>query len=408
MIASREMLDSLLTSPDFFQNPYPVYEQLRNEAPVYWSEAWGVWVLTRYADTVAMLRDPRHFSNAGRFRVFLEKLPADVQDAMGDLKRSYSVGMLQSDPPDHTRLRALVNKAFTPRAVERMRARIQVLVDSLLDRVQPQGYMDLLGDYAYQVPAIVIAEMLGVPVQDRAQFTAWSDDIAGFQAKGRAVLDTARRAQSSLGEMEEYFRQLCRQRRAEPQDDLMTSLTQAEEQGDKLSEGELLSACTTLLIAGHETTRNLIGNGILALLQHPAQMHQVRENPALIPMAVEELLRFNSPLQRGWRRVAMDTEIEGHVIQEGQLVFAMIGAANRDPAVFQEPDRLDLKRQPNPHIAFGFGVHFCIGGPLARLEGAIAIETLLRRMPNLKLATENLVWQENSLIRGLKALPVVF
>lgn len=408
MTASPQALDELLTSPSFFVDPYPVYHQLRAEEPVHWSEGWGVWVLTRYADAVSLLRDPRHFSNAGRFKIFLEQLPADVQDAMGALKQSYSVGMLQSDPPDHTRLRALLNKAFTPRAVERMRPRIQVLMDRLLDRVQNQGHMDLLYDVAYQVPAIVIAEMLGVPVEDRERFTAWSDDIAGFQARGRAVLETARRAQGSLCAMEDYFRQLFHQRRAEPQDDLMTGLVQAEEQGDKLSEGELLSACTTLLVAGHETTRNLIGNGMLALLQHPEQMEKLRSNPAMIPSAVEELLRFNSPLQRGWRRVAEDIELHGHSIKQGQLVFVMIGAANRDPAVFADSDRFDITRQPNPHIAFGFGVHFCVGGPLARLEGAVAIETLLVRMPNLKLATDTVVWQENSLIRGLKSFPVVF
>jgi cytochrome P450 len=408
MSAAVTTLDDLLTSPSFFPDPYPVYAWLREQAPVHWSEAWGVWVLTRYADVVSILRDARHYSNAGRFNIFLEKLPSEVQDAMGDLKRSYSVGMLQSDPPDHTRLRALVNKAFTPRAVERMRPRIQILVDNLLDRVQPHGHMDILHDFAYQVPAIVIAEMLGVPTEDRERFTEWSDDIAGFQAKGRAVLDTARRAQQSMRQMENYFRDLFLLRRSEPQDDLMTALVQAEEQGDKLNEGELLSACTTLLVAGHETTRNLIGNGMLALLQHPAAFEKLKNSPALLTPAVEELLRFNSPLQRGWRRVAEDVEIEGHCIHTGQLVFGMIGSANRDPSVFADPDRLDLTRQPNPHIAFGFGVHFCVGAPLARLEGAIAIETLLRRMPYMKLATDQIIWQENSLIRGLKNLPVVF
>lgn len=408
MSAALTNLDELLTSPSFFLDPYSVYARLREQAPVHWSEAWGVWVLTRYADVVSLLRDARHFSNAGRFKIYLEKLPADVQDAMGDLKRSYSVGMLQSDPPDHTRLRALVNKAFTPRQVERMRPRIQVLVDYLLDRVQSEGRMDILSDLAYQVPAIVIAEMLGVPTADRERFTEWSDDIAGFQAKGRAVLDTARRAQQSMKEMENYFRELFLLRRADPQDDLMTGLVQAEEQGDKLNEGELLSACTTLLVAGHETTRNLIGNGMLALLQHRDRFDELKSNPALLTSGIEELLRFNSPLQRGWRRVAEDMEIEGHPIQAGQLVFGMIGSANHDPSVFADPAALDLTRQPNPHIAFGFGVHFCVGAPLARLEGTIAIETLLRRMPNMKLATDHLVWQENSLIRGLKSLPVVF
>lgn len=401
-------LDQHLASRAFTENPYPLYARLRAEAPVHWSKAWGVWVLTRYADTLTIMRDPRHFSNAGRFTKFLGTLPDDVQHAISHLKRSYSVGMLQSDPPDHTRLKVLVNKAFTPRAIELMRPRIEHLVNRLLDQVQAAGAMDVIADLAYHLPAIVIAEMLGVPPEDRQQFTRWTDDIVGFQAKGRAALESAQQAQDSMLAMEAYFLRLCHQRRAAPEPDLMTALAQAEEAGDKLTEGELLSACTTLLVAGHETTRNLIGNGVLALLQNPAQLEQLRQQPGLISLAIEELLRFNGPLQRGWRRVTEGVELEGQPIRAGDLVYVMLGSANRDPAVFAEPDQLKLERQPNPHIAFGFGTHFCLGGPLARLEGAVAIETLLHRMPKLKLATDEVVWHDNSLIRGVKALPVTF
>jgi len=401
-------LDQQLAARAFTEDPYPLYARLRAEAPVHWSKAWGVWVLTRYADTLTIMRDPRHFSNAGRFTKFLGTLPDDVQHAISHLKRSYSVGMLQSDPPDHTRLKVLVNKAFTPRAIELMRPRIEHLVNGLLDQVQAAGAMDVIADLAYHLPAIVIAEMLGVPPEDRQQFTRWTDDIVGFQAKGRAALESAQRAQTSMMAMEDYFLRLCHQRRAEPEADLMTALAQAEEAGDKLTEGELLSACTTLLVAGHETTRNLIGNGVLALLQNPVQLEQLRQQTGLIGPAIEELLRFNGPLQRGWRRVTEDVELEGQPIRAGELVYVMLGSANRDPAVFADPDQLKLDRQPNPHVAFGFGTHFCLGGPLARLEGAVAIETLLHRMPRLKLAADEVVWHDNSLIRGVKALPVTF
>lgn len=407
-VADRFVLDELLTSHEFFADPYPVYQHLRNEAPIYWSESWNAWVFTRYKDIVGILRDPRRFSNKDRFTTFLGQLPKAVWPEIASLKRHYTVGMLQSDPPDHTRLRGLVNKAFTPRVVEEMAPRIQTIVNNLIDQVQSNGKMDVIRELAYPLPAIVIAEMLGVPPEDRHQFIHWSDDIAGFQGTGRAKESAVRKGVNAIVALEDYFHRLCTERCKQPKDDLMSLLVAAREQGDKLTEDEMISTCVLLLVAGHETTRNLIGNGTLALLRHPDELQKLQNNPDLIASAIEELLRFDSPLQRGWRRIAEDVEIDGMLLRKGQLAFEMLGAANRDPEVFADPDRLDVTRQGNRHVAFGFGIHFCLGAPLARLEGRIAIRTLIERMPDIKLATDELEWQQNILIHGLRALPVAF
>jgi hypothetical protein len=406
--AKQSSFDQDLISPAFCADPYPVYHRLRSESPVYWSEAWGAWVMTRYEDILTVFRDSRRFSNKDRFTRFLEQLPETTAEEIAPLKDHYVVGMLQSDPPDHTRLRALVNKAFTPRAIEGMRPRIQEIVDQLLDVARDKGEMDVIRDLAYPLPAIVIAEMLGVPPHERDQFIRWSDDIAAFQGTGRAKRETVLRAAKSIRDLEDYFRNLCAKRRGRPESDLMSQLVAAEEQGDKLTEAEMISTCVLLLVAGHETTRNLIGNGTLALLRHPEQASTLRATPDMIVSSVEELLRYDSPLQRGWRRVSEDVVLGGEELVKGQLVFLMLGAANRDPAVFSCPDQLDLRRQDNRHIAFGFGVHFCLGAPLARLEGQIAIQTLFYRFPTLRLVSKDLEWHENIAIHGLKSLPVLF
>ena len=398
-----------LGTASWFQDPYPELARIREADPVHWSDAWGVWLVTRHEHVLQVLRDPRRFSNAGRFSSYLDDLPADAAPYVDPLRRHYASGMLQSDPPDHTRLRPLVNKAFTPRVVERSQRSIEQVVDGLIDRFRERGEADLLGEFAYPLPAIVISSLMGVPASDREQLIALSDAVVGIQRAGRAAVDehlvgSAR----GIVAMEDYFRDLCRDRRAHPRDDLITALVQAEESGDRLDEAELISMCTTLLIAGHETTRNLIANGILLLLQRPADLERVREDDALLAAAIEETLRFESPIARGWRRVAEDVELEGRRLRTGQLVYLMFGAANRDPRVFADPDRFDMGRSPNRHVAFGQGIHFCLGAPLARLEARIALRALLGASSDLALGTDQVTWQESVTHRGLTSLSVRF
>jgi cytochrome P450 len=387
--------------PEFHANPYPFYRRLREEDPVHASPL-GVWILTRYDDAVMALRDPR-FGREG----MADRLEAQLGMAPDP---SRTRDMLFRDPPDHTRLRALVSRAFTPRVVEAMRPHIQEIVDSLLDRVESAHAMEVIEDLAYPLPVTVICEMLGVPTSDRDVFKQWSADIArsldaAILPAGSEVIPRGRDARAALGE---YFRSLIAMRRKNPQADLLSGLIAAEEEGNKLSEGELLATCMLLLIAGHETTVNLIGNGILALLRHPDQLALVRDDPALVPTAVEELLRYDGPVQRTGRMTMADVEIGGVQIPKGSVVVAVIGAANRDPAHFSDPERLDVTRRDNRHIAFGFGIHFCLGAPLARIEGQVAIGTLLRRWRGLKLVSDTPEWRESSVLRGLKTLPVTF
>ena len=397
-MASEILFDPFL--PGFNADPFPHYHRLREADPVHQSPL-GFWVLTRYEDCVAVLRDQR-FGRAG-FEGFLESVygsPAGYER----LPRS----MLFQDPPDHTRLRALVSRAFTPRVVEGLRPRIQQVVDGIIDRALDTRSMEVIGDLAYPLPVTVISEMLGVPAGDQESIKGWSADIArsldaiGLQVDPE-IVERGRVARRAIGD---YFRQLLPERRRQPRNDLLSLLIAAEEQGDKLSEGELLSTCILLYIAGHETTVNLIGNGLLALLRHGDQLRRLREEPALAASAVEELLRYDGPVQRTARFTTVDVEIGGRAIDKGAMVVTVIGAANRDPAHFPEPDRLDLGRVDNRHIAFGFGIHFCLGAPLARLEGQVALGTLARRLPALALAADTVEWRESQVLRGLKALPI--
>ncbi len=388
--------------PEFHANPYPFYHRLRAADPVH-RTPMGLWVLTRYDDVVSVMRDPR-FGRDGFDQILANVYGEDTTN------ESRPRSMLFRDPPDHTRLRGLVSQAFTPRVIERMRSYIQDIVDRLLDQVQNANAMDVIADLAYPLPVTVICEMLGVPTDAHAGIRQWSADLVrsldaigmptdeGVVQQGR----TARRA------MLDYFRGLIPERRQTPRDDLLSLLIAAEEQGDRLTEGELLLTCNLLFVAGHETTVNLIGNGLLALLNHPDQLAKLRADPTLLPGAVEELLRYDSPVQRTGRITNTDVELAGRKIAKGSVVVTAIGAANRDPAHFPDPDRLDIMRRDNRHIAFGFGIHFCLGAPLARLEGQIAIDTLLRRMPGLRLATSTPEWRESSTLRGLKTLPVRF
>jgi len=386
--------------PEFLEDPYPTYHRLRSEDPVHHNPL-GFWVLTRYEDVVAVLRDPRFVK---------EPIAAFVAARFGAPVPAIGLSMLDRDPPDHTRLRGLVSKAFTPRVVETLRPRIQRIVDDILTRVAGRGEMDVIEELAYPLPVIVICEMLGVPVEDHERFKGWSLDIArGLDA---VMLppdsDVAKRSVAARRALADYFRQLIAERRAAPRADMLSALIAAEEAGDTLSEDELLATCILLLIAGHETTVNLIGNGTRALLRHPGELRRLRDDPRLVAGAVEELLRWDGPVQRTARIPSEDVPIGGRTIPKGDMVMPFIGAADRDPAQFPDPDRLDIARADNRHIAFGWGIHFCLGAPLARVEGQIAIDTLVRRLPGLALATGRPEYRQSLTLRGLKALPVTF
>jgi pimeloyl-[acyl-carrier protein] synthase len=388
--------------PEFHADPYPFYRRLREKEPIHRSPM-GFWVLTRYEDCVAVLRDQRF--GREEFQQMLSSVYGDDSEKP-QLPRS----MLFRDPPDHTRLRGLVSKAFTPRMIETMRDHIQEIVDRLLDRVQDAGRMDVMEDLAYPLPVTVICEMLGVPVTDHASIRGWSADIArSLDAIGlpsdQGIVERGRTARRSLAG---YFRRLVPERRARPQQDLLSGLIAAEEQGDKLSQDEVIAMCLLLFIAGHETTVNLIGNGTLALLRHPEQLRRLQAEPALIGNAVEELLRYDSPVQRTARIASVDAEVGGQPMPKGTMVITALGAANRDPAQFPDPDVLDVTRKDPRHISFGFGIHFCLGAPLARVEGQLALGTLLRRLPKLALAESQPEWRESSVLRGLKRLNVSF
>jgi pimeloyl-[acyl-carrier protein] synthase len=388
-------------------NPYPFFHRLRSEDPVHWSERFGSWLLTRYSDVSLTLRDPR--LSANRTGVFMAQLPPTIALGLQPLHQHLQTWLSNSDPPRHTRLRSLVSKAFTPKLVEGLRAQIQGIVDALLECVQSKHHMDIILDIAYPLPAAVISDMLGVPLEDRERFKQWAEDIMAFTGGGALALSRiAVKAQESLFEMYDYFGGLMRERRRRPQADLISILTSVEEKGDMLGEEDLLGLCDQLLTAGHDTTRNLIGNGMLALLRNPDQLDKLKRDPSLVVSAVEELLRFDSPLQRQTRVAKEDFTLGGKQISKGQPVLAMLGAANRDPSQFSDPDTLDICRRNNGHLAFGSGIHYCIGAPLSRLEGHIAINTILQRFPSIRLATGDLEWRENMSVRGLKSLPCVF
>jgi cytochrome P450 len=407
LYGTRSALRSPLFNDDMLANPYPTYEHLRSTDPVYWDEVDGRWVLTRYADIVTVLRSPA--ASAGRNQAIVPLVPP----AFRQLYEARSNTMINCDGDRHKRLRLLVNKAFTARAVEDMTDKIRRLVDGFLDAVQGRGRLDVIADLAYPLPVTVIAEMLGVPPEDRDRFKKWSDELALIAggAGSPAALGVAdyRRIAASSAELTAYLREVVTRRRVEPRNDLLTALAQAEEAGDRLSEDELYANATLILVAGHETTTNLIGNGTLALLRHPEQAERLRSDPSLLPSAVEELLRYDSPVQMTSRVLTADLEVGGKQLRRGQLVLLVLGAANRDPEQFADPDRLDVGRADNKHLAFGLGSHFCLGAQLARLEGRIAFEALLRCLPNLHLqAGAEPRYRRHFNLRGLESLPAAF
>ncbi|GCE09458.1 cytochrome P450 family protein [Dictyobacter aurantiacus] len=390
----------------FKANPFPFYAQLRAEAPVFTvtlPTKQRAWLITRYDDVLSVLKDER-FAKDRRNAMTpeqLKKMPW-IPPMFKPLERN----MLDLDSPDHTRLRALVHKAFTPRLIEQMRDQIQALTDELLDAAERKGSVDLIADFALPLPLTVIGRMLGVPARDNPRFHRWTKAVlsAGTNMNYVVLIPSIMRFMG-------YLKKLTKERRAHPQDDLITALVQARDGSDQLSEDEVLAMIFLLLIAGHETTVNLIGSGTLALLEHPDQLEKLRGDPTLIKPAIEELLRFVCPVEMATERYAReDIEIAGTTIPRGELVLAVIGSANRDASHFENPDALDITRKNNRHLAFGQGAHYCLGAPLSRLEGQIAITTLVQRMPGLRLNTapEQIRWRGGFILRGLEALPVSF
>ncbi len=404
-------IDQLLGHPEFFADPYPTYSILRERVPVAWSERWSGWVLTRYADVAMVLRDAQRFSSAGRIKHILDKLPTEARSQTAPLEEHYRVGIAHMDPPDHTRLRALLAPWFTPRMLEAMRPRIRAvageLLDAALQRAQAgDGRIDLLRDFAYPLPAIVVLEMLGAPAADADMLRAWALDInLLFAAGGRAPAERVPVAQAALTEMRAYIGDLVAERRRHPADDLIGRLVALE--GQKLDKSELVSTCVTLFVAGHETTTNLLGNGLVALLRHPAEMARLRATPALMESAIEEMLRYEAPVHRSWRIATEEVVLHDVLIRQGEMVLMMIGAAHRDPTVFPEPDRFDIGRLQNRHMGFGLGIHFCLGAPLARMEVSEGLHALLAQFATIKLIEEPpLHWRNDVALRGVEQLPV--
>jgi len=390
--------------PAFIANPYPVYEELRERAPVWYHEPTDHWLVSRYADVNALLRDRRCGRTYHHLATHAEMGRPEEPEWHQPFWQLIRSGILDMEPPDHTRVRALVSKAFTPRMVEGMRGRIGRMIDELVETVRGSDEFDLISAIAEPLPVAVIAELLGVPEHDRHLLRPWSADICGMYELHPSD-ETARTAVRACVEFSDYLRTLSRVRRADPRDDLISALAGVVEEGSRLTEDELIGTCVLLLNAGHEATVNVTGNGWWSLFRNPEQLDRLRADPSLVPRAVEELMRWDTPLQMFERWVLEDIEIGGVKIPKGAELGLLFGSANRDPSVFDRPDELDLGREPNPHISFGAGVHFCLGAPLARMELQASFSTVLRRLPDLTLVTEP-VWKPNYIIRGLQELRV--
>lgn len=389
-----------LTSPEFLRNPYPFYDKLRSINPIHWGNSvkYPGWYVTGYEEAVAILKDTR-FEN----RIPLPKTSTKYEH----LKNLQNDMLLFKNQVDHKRLRMLVSKFFAPNVVESYRPAIEETVHELLNEVENEKRMDLVSDFAFPLASLIIAKILGVPAEERYPFKEWTADLIqtiDFTRTRRALAN----GNTTIRILIDYFKNLIERRRHNPQNDLISLLIKEEQQGDKLTEEELLATCILLVIAGHETTVNLISNSIFSLLTHREQLMELKESPLLIERAVEEFLRYESPTQMTARFASEDIEINGTIIKKGDQVYILLGAANRDPKKFIHAHVLDIKRNPNPHIAFGCGIHFCLGSSLARLEAQIAIQTLLQRLDNLQIATPELQWRKLTGFRALKELPITF
>jgi cytochrome P450 len=388
----------------FIADPYPAYAELREQAPVVLDERTDHWLVSRYEDVNASLRDRRFGRTYHHLATDEEMGRPSAPEWHAPFWHLVRSGILDMEPPDHTRVRRLVSKAFTPRMAEALRPHVQRLMDENVDVVAGAGEIDLIPSIAEPLPVAVIAQLLGIPDEDRHLLRPWSADICRMYELAPTEED-AHIAIHACVEFSEYLRQLSRARRADPREDLISGLAQVVDEGERLTEDELIGTCVLLLNAGHEATVNVTGNGWWSLFRHPDQLRRLRDDPSLVPRAIEELMRFDTPLQMFERWVLEDVEIRGVEVPKGAELGLLFGSANHDPAVFERPDELDLGREPNPHLAFGAGVHFCLGAPLARIELETSFATLLRRFPLMELVEEP-AWKPNYIIRGLEALRV--
>ncbi|MSP12144.1 MAG: cytochrome P450 [Chloroflexi bacterium] len=402
----------MFLSPEMLRNRYQIYAQMRSMQPVMHLEDYGLWLAFGYDDVKYILSDYTNFSSDySRMGTTGGNLAqAQIQQTAGG---NLGTSLISTDPPRHRQLRDLVSRAFTPRAVANLEARIVRLTHQMLDAVIAQGEIDLIGDLAYPLPVVVISEMLGVPPEDRDQFKRWSDLVVAsadnfLPGDTISAADLADQVEANH-QMQAYFHRILQERRAAPQDDLVSGLIAAEIDGQKLSEDDILAFCMLLLVAGNVTTTNLIGNGVLALLEHPEESARLAAHPELWPAAIEEVLRYQSPVQAMFRIAARDSELGGQKVREGDRMLAWIGSANRDEKKFPEPDRFDIGRDPNPHIAFGFGIHYCLGAPLARLEARLVLPIIFDRLTGLQRKDhEPLEITKGIILHGVTSLPLVF
>jgi len=392
------------SDPAVLADPFPLYRRMQDEDPVHWHPLLKAWVLTRYEDVKRVCLDSSMSSD--RLRPFFATLPSAEAARMADLIRYLTLWMVFRDPPVHTRLRRLAAKVFNVRSIHALRPNVEALTAWLLDAIGERSRFDFIAEFAGLLPALVIMDMLGVPRGELARLKRLSDEMALFIGSAREAQEKYGRAEAATHEMAQIFRSLAVARRAEPKPDLLSALVHLEEDGERLSEDELVATCVLLLFAGHETTTHHLANGLRALLQFPAEMRKLRERPALASAAVEELLRYDGPIGAQVRIVQEESRLHGRTLKPGERVFLMMNAANRDPRAYPDPDRLDLERNGVPHLTFGFGPHICLGFPLARLEGQIALPAVLARWRRIELAAEPLQWIDSMVLRGMQAMPV--
>lgn len=401
-------LDDLLTDPAFYQDPYPVYARLREESPVHKCGPWGQWVVTRHADVARCLTDPSTFSSSGYEQRFLTPIMAEADVPLPAVTRHYGAAVLSStDPPVHSRLRRLISGRFTPRVVAELAPRVRRLANELLDALAGRTQIDVVGDYAFPLPALVIGQLLGLPDDLGPEMVQWSATITNLVGTGSPDHARLRAAETALQGLHDTLNPIIEERRRRPGRDLLSLLTKPDGDGDRLTDDELVATCVVLLFAGHETTANLIGNAVAALLAHPEQLAACRRDPALLGPAVEETLRWDGSVQRVRRVVAADVVLGGRPLAVGDLVLAFLGSANRDPAVHVEPDYFNIRRAGPSHIGFGHGIHFCLGAALARMEAPIALTVLLERLPVLvEVPGTTLRRRFNLTFRGFESLPL--
>lgn len=406
MKSNPEIEDHLL-SDEYFDDPYPLFSRMRDEVPVYWSDKLWSWLVMRYDDCEAIVGDAETFSSAGRVAYLLDQLPPDIQPNIEPLRQHYKFGLAHSDPPAHTRLRKILREIINPAMARAREDRIRDLVVTLLQRIDRPESVDFVREFAYPLPATVIAEVLGAPREDIDKFKAWADDIAAlFEYGGRMTVDAAERGVASLAEIRAYILGLLEAARGSSGDTVIGILANPQPDQVELTEQEIVSTLVTLFVAGHETTTNLLGVSLKALIDNPAVAHELRQDPTLTQAAVREFLRYETIVPRAWRMATRDTEIRGQEIKKGQMVMAMLGSANRDPAVFDHPDTIDIHRRTRRNFGFGSGIHICLGAPLARVEGAVALTEILKRFRRMEFRTGKHSWRRDMALRGLRSLPV--